>query len=506
MTVRVRFAPSPTGPLHIGGIRTAIYNFLFARKHGGTFILRVEDTDQTRYVPGAEAYVMEALDWLGLTPDEGPAQGGDYGPYRQSERKAMYAQYAQQLVESGWAYYAFDTGEELTALRHAAEAEKQRFMYNHATRMGLQNALSLSADEVAARLERGDPHVIRFKMPEEALVMHDIVRGEISIDTSLLDDKILMKGDGMPTYHLANIVDDHLMEITHVIRGEEWLPSMPLHLMLYRAFGWQAPQFAHLPLILKPVGKGKLSKRDGDKMGFPVFPLLWVDPKTEQTSAGYREDGYFPDAVVNMLAMLGWNEGNDRELYTIEELIAAFSLERVSKSGAKFDPQKTRWFNCEYLRQKPTEALVADFAELLTQQSVDVPPNEYLTTVVDALRERATFVADFWEQGSFYFQAPQSYDPKAAKKQWKPDTPVLMTELCNVLETAPDFAAEPLSQTVKNWIGEKGVGFGKVMQPLRLSLVGASKGPDIFDIAAMLGRDEAVARIRTAIDHLSAPS
>jgi glutamyl-tRNA synthetase len=503
MTVRVRFAPSPTGPLHIGGIRTAIYNYLFARKHGGTFILRVEDTDQNRYVEGAESYVIEALQWLGLVPDEGPEHGGDFGPYRQSERKALYGQYAQQLVDSGWAYYAFDTGEALTELRREAEAEKQKFIYNHSTRMALVNSLSLSKEEVEERLQSGNPYVIRFKMPAESLVMEDIVRGEITVNTALLDDKILMKGDGMPTYHLANIVDDHLMEITHVIRGEEWLPSMPLHILLYRAFDWQAPQFAHLPLILKPVGKGKLSKRDGDKLGFPVFPLLWVDPETGQVSAGYREDGYFPDAVVNMLSMLGWNEGNDRELYRVDELIEAFSLQRVSKSGAKFDPVKTRWFNCEYLRQKPTAELVDAFATLLAEKSVPAASTEYLTTVVESLRERATFVADFWEQGSFYFEAPQAYDPKAAKK-WKAHTPDIMSELCGILETAPDFSPAPLSDTVKAWIGEKGVGFGQVMQPLRLSLVGASKGPDIFDIASMLGREETISRIQHAIESLSA--
>ena len=340
MTVRVRFAPSPTGPLHIGGVRTALYNYLFARKHGGTFILRIEDTDQTRYVEGAEGYIIESLQWLGLDLDEGPGIGGDKGPYRQSERKSMYRAYAEQAIESGWAYYAFDTAEELSALRKAAESEKQTFIYNHANRDALRNSLALPSEVVQSLIDSGTPYVVRFKMPTETLLMTDLIRGEIRINTALLDDKILFKSDGMPTYHLANVVDDHTMEISHVIRGEEWLPSMPLHVMLYRAFGWEPPQFAHLPLILKPVGKGKLSKRDGDKLGFPVFPLLWTDPKTGAESAGYREDGYFPDAVVNMLALLGWNEGNDRELYPISEMIEAFSLDRVSKSGAKFDPQK----------------------------------------------------------------------------------------------------------------------------------------------------------------------
>lgn len=503
MTVRVRFAPSPTGPLHIGGVRTAIYNYLFAKKHGGTFILRIEDTDQTRYVPGAEAYIIEALNWLGLYTDEGPSSGGDYGPYRQSERKGMYAQYARQLVDSGWAYFAFDTSEELSALRLAAEAEKGKFVYNHTSRGALNNSLTLSAEEVATRLNSGEPYVIRFKMPNESLQFNDIVRGDITVDTGLLDDKILMKGDGMPTYHLANIVDDHLMEITHVIRGEEWLPSLPLHLLLYRAFAWNAPLFAHLPLILKPVGKGKLSKRDGDKLGFPVFPLQWTDPKSEQISAGYREGGYFKEAVLNMLAMLGWNEGNDRELYRLEELIEAFSLERVSKSGAKFDPQKTRWFNCEYLRQKTTPELVSAFEGVLADKGIHKANPELLTTIVDTLKERATFVEDLWTEGSFYFVAPTEYDAKAAKKQWKEQTPALMDDLCTVLQEAPDFSPEPLSAVVKAWIVAKEVGFGKVMQPLRLSLVGASKGPDIFDIACMLGREESISRIQNAITALT---
>lgn len=504
MTVRVRFAPSPTGPLHIGGVRTAIYNYLFAKKHGGTFILRIEDTDQTRYVPGAEAYIIEALNWLGLYTDEGPSSGGEYGPYRQSERKDMYAQYARQLVDSGWAYFAFDTSEELSALRLAAEAEKGKFVYNHTTRDALKNSLTLEAAEVSKRLESGAPYVIRFKMPNESLQFNDVVRGDITVDTGLLDDKILMKGDGMPTYHLANIVDDHLMEITHVIRGEEWLPSLPLHILLYRAFGWHAPLFAHLPLILKPVGKGKLSKRDGDKLGFPVFPLQWTDPKSEQISAGYREGGYFKEAVLNMLAMLGWNEGNDRELYRLEELIEAFSLERVSKSGAKFDPQKTRWFNCEYLRQKTTPELVSAFESVLAGKGIHNANPELLTTIVDTLKERATFVEDLWTEGSFYFVAPKEYDAKASKKQWKEQTPVLMEELCTILEDAPTFSPESLSTVVKEWIVAKEVGFGKVMQPLRLSLVGASKGPDIFDIACLLGRDESIARIRNAIATLGA--
>lgn len=502
MTVRVRFAPSPTGPLHIGGVRTALYNYLFARKHSGTFILRIEDTDQTRYVEGAEAYIIEALTWLGLDLDEGPGIGGDCGPYRQSERKAMYHAYAEQLIENGSAYYAFDTAEELSALRTSAEAENQTFIYNHATRSGLRNSLSLSGSEVQQLLASDTPYVVRFKMPIEKLQMTDLIRGEITIDTALLDDKILFKSDGMPTYHLANIVDDHTMAISHVIRGEEWLPSMPLHVLLYRAFGWEPPQFAHLPLILKPVGKGKLSKRDGDKMGFPVFPLLWTDSQTDTQSAGYREDGYFPDAVVNMLALLGWNEGNDRELYPITEMIEAFSLARVSKSGAKFDPQKTRWFNSEYLRQKSTTELVALFRPVVKSHTDRDFSDAYLSNVIESIKERATFVADFWTEGSFYFTAPQSFDLKASKKQWKADTAELMTELCAQLRTAPDFQSAALAQHIKGWITDKGIGFGKVMQPFRLSLVGEPKGPDIFDIAAMIGREETLARLEYAIQNM----
>lgn len=505
MTVRVRFAPSPTGPLHIGGVRTALYNYLFARKHGGTFILRIEDTDQNRYVEGAEAYIIEALRWLGLELDEGPGIGGNKGPYRQSERKAMYQGYAERLINSGWAYYAFDTSEELNALRKAAEAEKQTFIYNHGNRENLSNSLALSKTEVEARIGRGEPYVVRFKMPTETLVMNDLIRGEISINTALLDDKILFKSDGMPTYHLANIVDDHTMDISHVIRGEEWLPSMPLHVMLYRAFGWEPPQFAHLPLILKPIGKGKLSKRDGDKLGFPVFPLLWTDPKTKQLSAGYREDGYFPDAVVNMLALLGWNEGNDKEIYSISEMIEAFSLDRVSKSGAKFDPQKTQWFNSEYLRQRSNSELLDAFRPILSSQSSHSYSDTYVLQVIDRIKERATFVSDIWTEGSFYFTAPQQFDAKASKKQWKATTPDLMNELIERLLMAPSFDSEPLAKFIKDWITERGVGFGKVMQPFRLSLVGAPKGPDIFDIASMLGRDETVARLRFAVQTLPNP-
>ena len=505
MTVRVRFAPSPTGPLHIGGVRTALYNYLFAKKHNGVFILRIEDTDQNRYVEGAEGYIIEAMNWLGIPFDEGVGVGGSLGPYRQSERKDMYQAYAQRLIESGWGYYAFDTPEELSTLRSQYESEKKTFVYNHIVRDNLSNSLSLSDEEVEARIRAGSPYVVRFKMPVESLSFHDEIRGDITIDTGLLDDKILFKSDGMPTYHLANIVDDHTMEITHVIRGEEWLPSLPLHVLLYRAFGWTAPKFAHLPLIMKPVGKGKLSKRDGDKMGFPVFPLQWSDPKSGSISAGYREDGYLPEAVLNMLVLLGWNEGDgiEKELYSLTELIAAFQLSRVSKSGAKFNPQKTRWFNQQYLQQCSDALLAEQFAPIVkahTEQSVDT---DFLIRVVHEIRARATFVSDFWGLGGFFFVAPTTFDAKAAKKQWKTTTTPIMQDVLALLESATEFDAVSLSTLVKGWITDQGLGFGKVMQPLRLSLVGASQGPDIFVIAEMLGKEETIARIQYAIATLT---
>jgi len=417
--IRVRFAPSPTGPLHIGGVRTALYNYLFARHHGGKMILRIEDTDQNRYVPGAEKYIIESLAWTGIEFDEGVHVGGPFAPYRQSDRKEIYHRYADELIVKGQAYYAFDTAEELDLLRREAEKDKQVFTYDASVRMGLKNSLTLSPDETKFRLASGAPYVIRYRMPEnETLVFDDMSRGEISVQTSTLDDKVLFKSDGMPTYHLANIVDDHLMEITHVIRGEEWLPSLPLHLLLYRSFGWEAPLFAHLPLILKPEGSGKLSKRDGDRLGFPVFPLQWKDPFSQEISSGYRESGYFPETVVNMLALLGWNPGTEKELFSMEELIEAFSLERVGKSGSRFDPGKIKWFNHHYLISKPIAELSALFNEILVKKGIEAD-EEFIDKVVEQVKDRSDFIQDFWEQSYFFFEQPQKYDTELAKKKWK---------------------------------------------------------------------------------------
>ncbi|MFD0863176.1 glutamate--tRNA ligase [Sungkyunkwania multivorans] len=500
-TVRVRFAPSPTGPLHIGGVRTALFNYLFAKKHQGTFVLRIEDTDQNRFVDGAEKYIIDALNWCGIPFDEGPGKDGDFGPYRQSERKNLYKKYADQLISNGHAYYAFDTAEELNDHRSEHEQKGKTFIYNWHNRLKLKNSLSLSNEEVQAKLDAGDDHVIRFKSPEnETLKLQDIIRGEITIDTNILDDKVLFKSDGMPTYHLANIVDDHLMEITHVIRGEEWLPSLALHVLLYRAFGWNAPEFAHLPLILKPTGKGKLSKRDGDKLGFPVFPLAWKDPHTSDVSRGYREDGYFPEAVVNFLAFLGWHPGTDQELFSLNELVSAFDLSRVHKAGARFDPDKTKWYNQQYLQQKSDKEIAILFSQLLTTKNISTILD--VTSVVSMIKERATFVSDLWDFGQFFFVAPREYDAKAAKKAWKEDTPHLMQELLGLLESIDDFTTANLQEIVKSWIGAKEIGFGKVMMPLRLSLVGSLSGPDVFEIASMLGKQETIFRIEKAIDTL----
>lgn len=495
--VRVRFAPSPTGPLHIGGVRTALFNYLFAKKHGGDFVLRIEDTDQTRYVAGAEAYIIEALNWLNIPTDEGPTTGGNFGPYRQSERKDLYQSYADQLLESGHAYYAFDTSEALDAHRKQHEAEGKTFIYNWHNRLKLDNSLSLSETEVKAKLEAGEDYVIRFKVPQdETIELQDIVRGDMQIDTNVLDDKVLFKSDGMPTYHLANIVDDHLMEITHVIRGEEWLPSLALHVLLYRAFGWKAPEFAHLPLLMKPVGKGKLSKRDGDKMGFPVFPLEWKTADGDIFS-GYREDGYLPEAVVNMLAFLGWNPGTEQEIFSLEELIQAFELSRVNKAGAKFDPDKTKWFQHHYLQQQEDTVLAKQFDSLL--QTKGITSSLDFVTIVGLLKERATFVSDLWEQGSFFFEAPSTYDEKASKKAFKEGTTDILQTVVSLLNDTDDFSAATISATIKGWITSNDIGFGKVMMPLRLALVGEMKGPDVFDIIAILGKEEAVSRIERAI-------
>jgi glutamyl-tRNA synthetase len=494
--VRVRFAPSPTGPLHIGGVRTALFNYLFAKKNGGTFYLRIEDTDQNRFVPGAEEYIMEALEWLGIAPEETVGKNEKFGPYRQSERKHLYKQYADTLIESGNAYYAFDTAESLDAHRKQHEAEGKTFIYNHHNREKLDTSLVISAAETEKRIANNEDYVIRFKTPvDETLHLQDIIRGEVQFQTGLLDDKVLFKSDGMPTYHLANIVDDHLMETTHVIRGEEWLPSMPLHVMLYRAFGWDAPEFAHLPLILKPIGNGKLSKRDGDKMGFPVFPLEW---KTEEgVSSGYREKGFFPETVINFLALLGWNDGTEKELFSLEELTAAFDLKRVHKSGAKFDPKKNDWFNKQYLMKQDDTVLAKAFTPILIENAIDISKFD-LARIVSLIKKDAHFTSEFWDLSNFFFIAPTTYDEKASKN-WKEETPALMQELISVVEEITDFTSMNIETIVKDWMTKNEIGMGKVMQPFRLSLVGALKGPHLFDIVEVIGKDETISRIQKAI-------
>ena len=493
--VRVRFAPSPTGPLHIGGVRTALFNYLFAKKHNGVFYLRIEDTDQTRFVPGAEAYIFEALEWLGIAPDETVGKNEKFGPYRQSERKAMYKQYADELIEKGWAYYAFDTAEKLDELRKKAESEGKTFIYNHTVREQLDNSLTVSREKIEERIANGEHFVVRFKTPvNELLELQDIIRGTIKFDTNLLDDKVLFKSDGMPTYHLANIVDDHLMETSHVIRGEEWLPSLPLHHLLYKAFEWEAPEFAHLPLILKPIGNGKLSKRDGDKMGFPVFPLEW---KTEEgTSMGYRENGFFPEAVVNFLALLGWNDGTEQEIFSLEELVQKFDLGRIHKAGAKFDPEKNKWFNHQYLQKQSDENLAVSFKKIVEKKGISTALD--LTKVVSLIKERAHFVNEFWDLADYFFEAPTSYDEKAAKN-WKEETPGLMQQVISELEKIEDFTSAIIESTLKEWMTANEIGMGKIMQPLRLSLVGALKGPHLFDIIELIGKEETKNRIEKAI-------
>ena len=501
--VRVRFAPSPTGALHLGGVRTALFNYLFARHHGGDFLLRIEDTDQTRYVPGAEEYIIESLKWCGLTVDEGVGVGGEYGPYRQSERKPLYKQYALQLVESGNAYYSFDTAEELNAQRAACEAKGETFMYNAISRKNMKNSLTMSAEEVKTLLDSGANYVIRFKMPEnEDLYLHDIIRGEVHFNTSLLDDKVLFKADGMPTYHLANIVDDHLMKISHVIRGEEWLPSLPLHVLLYRAFGWEdtMPEFAHLPLILKPVGNGKLSKRDGNKMGFPVFPLRWVSPDGE-VSHGYREDGYFPEAFINMLALLGWNPGTEQELFTMDELIAAFSLERVSKSGARFNPEKAHWFNAQYLKHKSDKELAGLFRPVLDEQGVTAS-DEKVEKIMGLMKERATFVSDLWGLTSFFFVAPEEYEAKAVAKFWKGENPARIRGLRELLAAQENFDKESTEKCVMDWIAAHEYPTGQVMNSFRLAIIGQSSGPSMFEVCEILGREETLRRLDAILTKL----
>lgn len=499
--VRVRFAPSPTGPLHIGGVRTALYNYLFARQHGGDLVFRIEDTDSHRFVPGAEEYIIESFRWLGIKFDEGVSFGGNHGPYRQSERRAIYKKYVDQLLADGKAYIAFDTPEQLEAKRAAV----QNFQYDARTRLEMTNSLTLSKEEVERRIADGEQYVVRFKVePGIEVHVNDMIRGDVKIKSDILDDKVLYKSaDELPTYHLANIVDDHLMEITHVIRGEEWLPSAPLHVLLYRAFGWEdtMPTFAHLPLLLKPEGKGKLSKRDGDRLGFPVFPLEWHDPKTGDISSGYRESGYFPEAVVNFLALLGWNPGTEQELFSLDELVEQFDIHKCSKSGAKFDYQKGIWFNHEYILRKSNEEIARLFAPIVANNGVD-ESMERITKVVSMMKDRVSFVKELWPLCSFFFIAPLEYDEKTVKKRWKADSAKVMTELAEVLEGIDDFSVEGQEPIVMKWVEEKGYKLGDVMNAFRLALVGIGKGPGMFDISAFLGKEETLARLRKAVEVL----
>lgn len=502
--VRVRFAPSPTGALHIGGVRTALYNYLFARQHGGDLIFRIEDTDSNRFVPGAEEYIIESFKWLGIKFDEGVSFGGNYGPYRQSERRDIYKKYVQVLLDNGKAYIAFDTPEELDAKRK----EIPNFQYDATTRLSMRNSLSMSKEEVDALIVEGKQYVVRFKIePNEDVHVNDIIRGDVVINSSILDDKVLYKSaDELPTYHLANIVDDHLMEVTHVIRGEEWLPSAPLHVLLYRAFGWAdtMPEFAHLPLLLKPDGNGKLSKRDGDRLGFPVFPLEWHDPKSGEISSGYRESGYLPEAVINFLALLGWNPGNDQEIMSLDELVKLFDLHRCSKAGAKFDYEKARWFNHEYILKKDDAEIAELFKPVLSAHGVDVSAysDAYLTSVVSLVKSRVNFVKELWDQARFFFVAPDSYAEKDIKKRWKEDTPRIMNELIEVLRGIEDFSSKPSEDIVIGWITEKEYHMGNVMNAFRLTVVGECKGPHMFDITELLGKEETIRRIEKAVEVL----
>ncbi|MBW6459372.1 MAG: glutamate--tRNA ligase [Bacteroidales bacterium] len=501
---RVRFAPSPTGPLHIGGVRTALYNYLFARHTGGKMILRIEDTDKNRFVPGAEEYITASLEWAGIRFDEGIHAGGPFAPYRQSDRKEIYRHYAEELLARGQAYYAFDAPEELEQKRKEAEQEKRVFTYDASVRVHLKNSLALPEDEVQQLLKSGSPFVIRFKIPEnETLVFQDIIRGEISVHTATLDDKVLFKSDGMPTYHLANVVDDHLMEITHVIRGEEWLPSLPLHVLLYSGFGWEMPLFAHLPLILKPEGTGKLSKRDGDRLGFPVFPIEWKDPFTGEISSGYREAGYFSEAMVNMLALLGWNPGTEQEIFSMDELFREFSLERVGKSGSRFDPAKARWFNHHYLVNCPTGELTQRFGKILAEKGIRRNP-DYIERVVELVRERSDFVNDFWTQSHFFFETPSAWDLDTVRKKWKEETPGLLRAFRDVILEMGEFRAENIKAEAEAFARQQGAGLGQLMSPLRLCLVGATFGPDLALICEMLGREEVMARIDKALVYIAA--
>jgi len=505
--IRVRFAPSPTGPLHIGGVRTALYNYLFARKHGGKVILRIEDTDQNRYVKGAEDYIIESLNWCGILFDEDIVNGGPYGPYRQSERKHIYREYAEQLVRHGYAYYAFDTPEELDVMR---EKEKNNNIhlsqYGPFTRLGMKNSLSLSQDEVKRRIASGEPYVIRIRIPEnEEIHVNDLIRGDVLVQSSSLDDKVLFKSDGWPTYHLANIVDDHLMQISHVIRGEEWLPSAPLHVLLYRYLGWEEtmPKFAHLPLLLKPDGNGKLSKRDGDRLGFPVFPLQWTDPVTKDISSGYRESGYLPDAFVNILAFLGWNPGTEQELFTMDELIHEFSIERVGKHGSKFDPEKARWYNHQYLVKKPEKELIGLLKQELEKRNLHFE-DPYIATVIHLIKERANLIPDLWNNSWFFFVPPTAYDEQVVQKVWNPAPVVfaLLTSFLKEAEAISEWNYDQVHAFIQDFISRKDMKMGQLMNPLRLLMAGNNQGPGIMDIAITLGKEEFLKRIETGLEKM----
>lgn len=496
--VRVRFAPSPTGPLHLGGVRTALYDYLFAKNQGGEFVLRIEDTDTARYVEGAEEYIEEALEWCGIIADESPKKGGKFAPYRQSERRDIYDRYTAQILKTDYAYIAFDTAEELDAIRAEYEARGDVFSYDNKTRNQLKNSLTLSEEEVQQLLDNKTPYVVRFRMPvDRTLNLEDIIRGKFSVNTNTLDDKVLVKNDGMPTYHFANIIDDHEMEISHVIRGEEWLPSLGLHTLLYEAMGWEAPQFAHLSLILKPEGKGKLSKRDGDKFGFPVFPLNFTDPATGNVSKGYRESGYLPEAFINMVALLGWSPADDKEILSLDEMTKEFDLNKVHKAGARFSKEKAEWFNHQYIQQKSS----GDLLQILKDSDLNLTlSDDKLIKVIHLMKERATFPKDIYENGKFFFEAPASYDEKASKKAWNDETSGILQELAHQLETV-EFSAENVKQAVHDFAENKGLGMGKVMMPLRLSLVGELKGPDVPDIMELLGKEETITRINNAINN-----
>ena len=501
--VRVRFAPSPTGPLHIGGVRTALYNYLFAKNKGGKMILRIEDTDQNRFVEGAEQYIIESLKWCNIYFDESSMLGGEYGPYRQSERKHIYQPYAEQLVKDGFAYYAFDTAEELDNMRQRMKnAGVPSPQYNSVVRDSMQNSISLSEDEVKQRLDKGDSYVIRIKMPRnEEVKINDTIRGWVVVNTNNLDDKVLYKSDGMPTYHLANVVDDHLMKITHVIRGEEWLPSAPLHVLLYRFFDWECPAFAHLPLILKPDGNGKLSKRDGDRLGFPVFPTEWTNPETNEASSGYREEGYFSEAFTNMLAFLGWNPGTAQEIFSMDELVESFSLQRVGKAGAKFDFDKTKWFNQQYLRSKSGNELAQLIHTKITEsKAVDI---QFLAKVCELMKERATFIEDIWESSQFFFDSPSEYDEKTHRKKWKEHTPDILKKVSQLFSEMSDFSAENVEKKFKSLLEKNEWSLGMVLPSFRLAVTGKGIGPSMFIISELLGKDEVVERIETAIQKLS---